>query len=223
MDRFETLAAFVTVADCGAFVGAARRLGRSPTAVTRAVAALERRLGVRLFNRTTRAVALTDAGRRHVERARRVLGEMAAMEASVAAEGQGPMGPLTVAASVVFGRLHVQPLVTDFLRRHPAVDVRLELSDRVASLVEEGIDLEERAHRRDERAQVDHVRLADGTVKTAGPASSTTSTAFLNLGAKYVAQAGEAAAAARSFSAASDPGVPKGAPRGSGSETRTYL
>jgi DNA-binding transcriptional LysR family regulator len=141
VDRLDAIAAFVAVAESGAFVTAARRLGRSPAAVTRAVADLERRLSVRLFNRTTRAVALTDAGRQHLERARQILAEVAALESTAAAERVEPSGRLTVAASVVFGRLHVQPLVTEFLRRHPAVDVQLELSDRVVALVEEGIDV----------------------------------------------------------------------------------
>jgi DNA-binding transcriptional LysR family regulator len=141
VDRLDAIAAFVAVADGGAFVAAARRLGRSPAVVTRAVADLERRLGVRLFNRTTRAVALTDAGRQHLERARQILSDVAALESTAAAERVEPSGHLTVAASVVFGRLHVQPLVTEFLRRHPGVDIQLELSDRIVPLIEQGIDV----------------------------------------------------------------------------------
>jgi len=80
MDRLEAVEIFVAVADSGSFVGAARQLGRSPTAVTRAVAALEDRLGIRLFNRTTRAVALTDAGARYLDRARRALTEFSELE-----------------------------------------------------------------------------------------------------------------------------------------------
>lgn len=141
MDRLDAIATFVAVADLGTFVGAARRLGRSPAAVTRAVAGLEAHLGVRLFHRTTRAVALSDAGRRHLESARRLLADVAAMDSTASADRSEPAGLLTVASSVVFGRLHVQPLVTAFLRRHPAAQVRLELSDRLASLVDEGIDV----------------------------------------------------------------------------------
>lgn len=141
MDRLDGLATFVAVAETGAFVAAARRVGRSPTVVTRTVAALERHLGARLFNRTTRAVALTDAGRRHLDAARRLLADYAALESRAAAERIEPVGSVIVAASVVFGRLHVQPLVTEFLRRHPAVSIRLELADRTAALVDEGIDV----------------------------------------------------------------------------------
>lgn len=141
MDRLDAVAAFVAVADTGAFVTAARRLGRSPTAVTRAIAGLEARLGARLFHRTTRAVGLTAAGHRHLELARQLLQALAAMESTAAAARSTPAGRLTVGASVVFGRLHVQPLVTEFLRRHPAVDVRLTLSDHVVSVVGESIDV----------------------------------------------------------------------------------
>src|SRR3954465_7633754 len=88
MDRLETVEIFVAVAEAGSFIGAARQLGRSPAAMTRAVAALEDRLGIRLFNRTTRAVALTDAGARYLERARRALGDFAELELSAAGEQQ---------------------------------------------------------------------------------------------------------------------------------------
>lgn len=141
MDRLEAIGAFVAVAEAGSFVAAARRLGRSPASVTRAVAALEDRLGARLFTRTTRVVSLTDAGRRQLERCRAILDGVAALEADAASEREEAHGPLVVTASVVFGRLHVLPLVVDFLRRHPAVDVRLVLADEVLSLVDEGIDV----------------------------------------------------------------------------------
>jgi DNA-binding transcriptional LysR family regulator len=141
MDRLDELAAFVTVADERSFVAAARRLRRSPAAITRAVAALEGRLGTRLFTRTTRAVVLTVAGRRHLAPSRQVLQGFAALESDAASEQDEPRGALTVTASVVFGRLHVMPIVADFLRRHPSVDVRLSLSDDVVSLVDEGIDV----------------------------------------------------------------------------------
>lgn len=141
MDRIDELAAFVAVAEEGSFVGAARRLGRSPAALTRAVAALEERLGARLFTRTTRAVVLTDAGRRHLAPCGRILDEMAALEETAARERAEPAGRVTVTASIVFGRLHVLPVVADFLRRHLAVSVRMVLTDEVVSLVEHGIDL----------------------------------------------------------------------------------
>ncbi|HYM02813.1 MAG TPA: LysR family transcriptional regulator [Stellaceae bacterium] len=141
MDRLDSWTLFTAVAEQGSFVEAARRLARSPQSVTRAVAALEERLGTRLFNRTTRSVTLTDAGARYLERCRHVLAEFNALETSLAGEQDAPRGILSITAPVVFGRLHILPIVRDFLREHPAVDVRLSLWDRVVSLVDEGIDL----------------------------------------------------------------------------------
>jgi DNA-binding transcriptional LysR family regulator len=109
--------------------------------VTRAVASLEDRLATRLFNRTTRAVALTDAGSRHLELCRRLLADVEELESAAASDRIEPQGLLTVTAPVVFGRLHVLPIVLSFLRAFPAVTVRLLLLDRVVSLVDEGIDL----------------------------------------------------------------------------------
>lgn len=141
MDRIDQMDAFVAVAEAGSFVAAARRLGRSQAALTRAVAALEDRLGTRLFTRTTRVVTLTDAGRRHLEPCRSLLAQVAALESSTATEQRAALGTLVVTASVVFGRLHVLPIVADFLQLHSSVAVRMVLADDVVSLVEQGIDV----------------------------------------------------------------------------------
>jgi DNA-binding transcriptional LysR family regulator len=138
MDRIDEWRLFVAVAERRSFREAARADRRSPQAVTRAVAALEARVGTRLLHRTTRAVSLTDAGARLLERGRRVLADFAALEAGGASE---PRGVLAVTAPVLFGQLHVLPLVRAFLEKHPAVDVRLLLLDRVVALAEEGMDL----------------------------------------------------------------------------------
>src|SRR5574338_517721 len=140
MDRIAALGIFVAVAEARSFVAAARRLGRSPASVTRAVASLEERLATRLFDRTTRSVALTEAGRRHLERCRRLLEEFDALEASAEAEGDAPRGLLSVTAPVHFGRLHVVPLVCELLRAFPQLSVKLVLLDRVVSLVDEGFE-----------------------------------------------------------------------------------
>jgi DNA-binding transcriptional LysR family regulator len=140
MDRVEDIEVFAEVAGQGSFSAAARRLNRSPAAVTRAVADLEARLGVRLLNRTTRAVSLTDAGERFLLGARRVLADLAEIEAAAAGLGTAPRGELSVTAPILFGRLHVLPIVTEFLRAFPDVMVRLMLLDRPVDLVEEGID-----------------------------------------------------------------------------------
>lgn len=141
MDRFDAIGAFVAVVDQNGFAPAARWLGRSPSAVTRMVATLEERLGVRLLNRTTRSVSLTDAGTRFLERARRILGDLAEAELMAENERGEPGGRLVVTAPLVFGRLHVAPLICAFMNRHRHVQGELVLGDRMASLVEEGIDL----------------------------------------------------------------------------------
>ncbi len=129
------------VADRGSFAQAARRLGRSPAAVTRAVAELEARLGVRLLTRTTRAVALTEAGRRFLPGAKRVLADLVEIERAAAGEGTAPRGELRATAPILFGRLHVLPIVVAFLRRFADVSVVLSLLDRPVDLVEEGLDV----------------------------------------------------------------------------------
>jgi len=140
MDRSEEWRAFLAVADRRSFVAAARGLRRSPQAITRAVAALEERLGARLLNRTTRSVSVTGEGERYLERGRRVLAELDALES--AADAGAPLaGRLSLTAPVLFGQLHVAPLVCAFLDQHPGVAGRLLLVDRVVSLAEEGVDL----------------------------------------------------------------------------------
>ncbi|MCX7311656.1 MAG: LysR family transcriptional regulator [Hyphomicrobiales bacterium] len=140
MDRIDSVAVFTEVAERGSFADAARHLNRSPAAITRAVAELEARLGVRLLNRTTRAVSVTEPGQRFLAGARRVLADLAEIEQAAIGQGSAPRGELRVTAPIVFGRRHVMPLVTDFLAQFPEVSVRLALLDRPADLVEEGLD-----------------------------------------------------------------------------------
>lgn len=140
MDRVDEWRTFATVAGLRSFTGAARALGRSPQAITRAVAALEARLGTRLLHRTTRSVSLTDEGERRLEPARRALSEIDQLE-SPAAAAAALAGRLSVTAPALFGQLHVLPVVRELLERHPALDARLVLLDRVVSLAEEGIDV----------------------------------------------------------------------------------
>jgi DNA-binding transcriptional LysR family regulator len=140
VDRLDAMKVFVAVAELRGFAPAARRQKLSPSVVTRMIAALEQQLGARLMQRTTRSVTLTDAGARYLERARRILADVAEAEGEARAERTDPAGRLVLAAPNVFGRLHVAPLVSSFLAKHPAVTGELMLSDRNASLVEEGID-----------------------------------------------------------------------------------
>jgi DNA-binding transcriptional LysR family regulator len=141
MDRFDGLSAFVAVADLKGFAAAARKLGLSASAVTRVVAALEDRIGLRLLQRTTRSVSLTDAGARYLERARRILADLEEADGSAQAERSTPTGRLVVSAPLAFGRLHVAPLMCAFLQRYPDIVGELQLSDRTVNLVEDGIDL----------------------------------------------------------------------------------
>ncbi|UPY36474.1 LysR family transcriptional regulator [Sediminicoccus sp. KRV36] len=140
MDRFAAISAFIAVVDRQGFAPAARHLGLVPSAVTRHVAALEAHLGVRLLARTTRSVTLTEAGAGYLERARRIMAELAEAEEFAQSERLTPVGRLVVSAPAVFGRLHVAPLMAEFLNRHAGVQGQLQLSDRWINLVEEGMD-----------------------------------------------------------------------------------
>jgi DNA-binding transcriptional LysR family regulator len=141
VDRLETMRAFVAVAEAASFAGGARQLGQSPPAVTRAVAALEERIGARLLHRTTRSVRLTDAGERYLVDAKRILAEVEEAEASAAGAHTAPRGQLGLTAPVMFGRMYVAPLLLDFLARHPAVTARMMLADRLVDLMEEGLEV----------------------------------------------------------------------------------
>jgi DNA-binding transcriptional LysR family regulator len=141
MDRIDAMQAFIAVADLGGFAPAARKLGLSPSGVTRLIAALEEHLGARLLQRTTRSVALTDAGARYLERARRILADVEEAEASVQDERTRPSGRLVVSAPVGFGRLHVSPVMSEYLKRYAEVSGDLRLADRIINLVEDGVDL----------------------------------------------------------------------------------
>jgi DNA-binding transcriptional LysR family regulator len=141
MDRIDAMQAFVTVADLEGFAPAARKLGLSPSAVTRLIAALEEHLGARLLQRTTRQVTLTDAGSRYLERVRRILADVGEAEDAVEGERIRPGGRLVISAPVGFGRLHVSPVVSAYLKRYPEVGADLRLSDRLINLLEEGVDL----------------------------------------------------------------------------------
>ena len=140
-DRLDTIAMFVAVAELGSFAEAARRLNRDPAAVTRAVANLEADLRVRLLNRTTRSVALTDEGGRYLDGCRRLLASYDDLRALGEGDHAEPRGAISVTTTGMFGRLHVLPSVVRFLARYPRVDVRATFVDRIVSLVDEGLDV----------------------------------------------------------------------------------
>ena len=141
MDKLQLMSVFVAVAEEQGFAAAARRMGMSAPAVTRAVAALEEGLQVRLLARTTRHVRVTEAGQRYLEDARRILADIRATEETVAGISASPRGHLTVTAPVLFGRMYVMPGIVEFLQRFPDMDVSALFLDRVVNLQEESIDV----------------------------------------------------------------------------------
>ena len=141
MDRFQEMQVFAAVAQEQGFSAAARRLGMSAASVTRAVAALEQRIGTQLLTRTTRSVHLSEAGQRYLEDCRRILAEVQEAEDSAAGSHAQPRGQLTITAPVLFGDLFVTPLMVGYLTQFPEVSINAVLVDRVVSMVEEGIDV----------------------------------------------------------------------------------
>jgi DNA-binding transcriptional LysR family regulator len=141
MDRLDSMRIFVAVAEAGGFAAAARQLALSPPAVTRAVAAVEERVGARLLHRTTRIVRLTEAGTRFLEDCRRILVEVEEAEAAAAGSHGEPRGRVSVTASTLFGRLHVAPILLEATARHPQMVVRSFFVDRIVNLAEEGYDV----------------------------------------------------------------------------------
>lgn len=141
MDLLAAFRAFVRVAESGSFSAVAREMGVTQPAVSRLVGALESHLGARLLQRTTRSLALTEDGRELLEPARAALDAAERAEGAVGRRHAGPSGIVRIAAPVVFGRVLVAPLVHRLLERHPALSVDLVLSDRVADLVHDGIDV----------------------------------------------------------------------------------
>jgi DNA-binding transcriptional LysR family regulator len=141
MDRFRELSTFLAVAEEGAFNAAARRLEVSSPAVTRLVTALEARLGVLLFTRTTRQVALTEAGRRLRHDAARILADLGEAEASAAGAHEAPRGMLRVTAPVLFGQRFIAPILRDYLDAFPEVLASALFLDRIVDLIGEGLDV----------------------------------------------------------------------------------
>src|ERR1700755_872130 len=168
MDRIDAMQSFVAVADLKGFAPAARKLHLSPSAVTRLVAALEDRLGARLLQRTTRSVALTDAGARYLERARRILADVEEAEGAAEGERTRPSGRLVVSRPVGFGRLHVSHIMSIYLKRYPEVSGELRLSDSMINLVEDGVDC---AVRIGQLADSSLVAPAVGNMRRVGAAS----------------------------------------------------
>lgn len=141
MDKLKAMSAFVRIVDAGSLTAAADALDVSQPSMVRQLAALEAAVGVRLLNRTTRRMALTDEGREYYERCKLVLSAVDEAEASLSARRAEPRGRLRITSSVTFGRLLLAPLVVDFMAAHPQLRVEMVLLDRVIDLIEEGIDV----------------------------------------------------------------------------------
>ena len=156
MDKLYAIAAFIKIVDSGSLTAAADALDVSQPSMVRTLAALERDLGVRLLNRTTRRMSLTDAGRDYYERGRQILAAVDDAQQSLSARQATPRGRLRIASSVPFGRMFVAPVVAGFLAAHPEVNIELLLLDRVVDLVEEGMDVAVRVARLPDSSMVAH-------------------------------------------------------------------
>ena len=141
MDRIDAMRVFVTTLDEGSLAGAGRKLGRSPAAVSRAIAFLEERIGAGLLHRTTRSIKMSGAGERYAATCRRVLSDLEEAEMMAAGERSEPRGTLTLAAPEIPGDAVLRPILDAFMAAHPAVSARLYLLDRPVNLIDEGIDI----------------------------------------------------------------------------------
>jgi DNA-binding transcriptional LysR family regulator len=141
MDRLESMSILLAAVEAGSLSSASRKLGMPLATVSRKVSELEAHLRTRLINRTSRRLTLTDAGRSYVTACKRILEDIGEAERAAAGEYVAPRGDLTLAAPIVFGRLHVLPIAIEFLEAYPEIDIRLALADRVVNLHEEDVDL----------------------------------------------------------------------------------
>lgn len=141
MDRFESMTVFASVAAAGSFSGASRQLRMPLPTVSRKVSELEAHLSARLFVRSTRKLQLTEVGETYLVACKRILEEMAEVDRAASGEYNAPQGELMLTAPIVFGRLHVVPLLAEFLKKHLEVNAHLSLTDRPLNLVEDQMDL----------------------------------------------------------------------------------
>lgn len=141
MDRIDAMKIFVTAVDEGSLAGAARRLRRSPTAVSRAIASLEAHIGAELLHRTTRSIRLSEAGQRYAASCRRILAELEEADLLAGGERSAPRGMLTLSAPPISGEEVLRPILDEFLEAYPLVSARLLLVDRAVHLVDEGVDV----------------------------------------------------------------------------------
>jgi DNA-binding transcriptional LysR family regulator len=170
MDRLEAMSALLAAVEAGSLSGASRKLGMPLATVSRKVSELERHLRTRLLNRTSRRILLTDAGRSYVAACKRILEDINEAERAAAGEYSAPKGELIVTAPIVFGRIHVLPVLLEFLKIYPEIDVRLTLADHVINLQEEHVDLAVRIGNLPDSSLVSMRGGSIGRVVCGGPA-----------------------------------------------------
>jgi DNA-binding transcriptional LysR family regulator len=141
MDRLESMSMLVAVAEAGSLSAAGRRLSIPLTTVSRKISELEAHLGTQLIQRSSRRIAPTDAGAAYIEACRRILDDIGEAERAASGEYQAPRGELVITAPIVFGRLHVLPVICEFLKAYPEIDIRLVQADRNVNLADEHIHL----------------------------------------------------------------------------------
>lgn len=141
MDRFTEMQIFVAVAECEGFAAGSRKLKISPPAATRAVADLEQRLGIKLLNRTTRYVRVTDAGQRYLDDCKRILAQVSEADEAAIGINAAPRGHLVITAPVLFGRMYVMPCVVEYLQKFPETEISAMFVDRVVNMLDEGVDV----------------------------------------------------------------------------------
>jgi len=141
MDRLKSMSVLAAAVDTGSLSGASRLLGTPLATVSRRISELEAHLGTRLLNRSSRRLSLTDAGRAYVAACKRILEDVGEAERAASGEYSAPRGDLTITAPVVFGRLNVLPVVSDFLKAFPEIRIRFDLTDRVVNLFEDRVDV----------------------------------------------------------------------------------
>jgi DNA-binding transcriptional LysR family regulator len=141
MDRIEAMSTFLAAVEAGSLSAASRKVGMPLATVSRKVSELEAHLRTKLINRTSRRLTLTDAGRSYVTGCKRILEDLEEIERAAAGEYAAPRGDLVITAPIVFGRLHVLPVVADFLTVYPDIDIRIVLADRVLNLHEDAVDI----------------------------------------------------------------------------------
>jgi DNA-binding transcriptional LysR family regulator len=169
MDRLDAMATLVAAVDGGSLSAASRALGMPLATVSRKVSELEAHLRTQLVVRTSRRLTLTDAGRAYVEASRRILDDIDDAERAASGEYHSPRGHLTITAPIVFGRLHVEPIVLEFLKAYPEIDARLVLADHLVNLVDDAVDVAVRIARLPDSSMVATRLGAVGWVTCASP------------------------------------------------------